>query len=32
MEVVEKLGVEEGIEMGRRIFSSIWFDEDKCER
>lgn len=32
VEVVEKLGVEEGIEMGRRIFSSIWFDEDKCER
>ncbi len=32
VEVVEKLWVEEGIEMGRRIFSKIWIDEDKCER
>jgi hypothetical protein len=29
---VEKLSVEEGIELGRRIFSKVWIDEDKCER
>lgn len=32
IEVVEKLSVEEGIELGRRIFSKVSFDEDKCER
>lgn len=32
VEVVENIGIEEGIELGRRIFSKIWIDEDKCER
>ena len=32
IEVVEKLGIEEGIDMWRRIFKNVWIDEDKCER
>jgi phage terminase large subunit len=32
IEVVEKLWVEEWIDMARRIFKNVWIDEDKCER
>lgn len=32
IEVVEKLWIDEGIDMARRIFKNVWIDEDKCER
>jgi len=32
IEVVEKLGIDEGIDMTRRAFKNMWFDEEKCER
>jgi hypothetical protein len=29
--VVPKIGVMEGIDMGRRLFPRLWFDKDRCE-
>ena len=32
IEVVPKLSIEDGIDAVRRMFKSLWIDEDKCER